>query len=115
MKRTLAIALTTLALSVTAAQAESLPQPSFIDHVPWTAGDSNARGTATAISRRDMPQPSFVDYVAIETGDSSTGGSRTSMSVASGDVPRPSFVDYPDGQRSTPLHARLGYFQADRN
>jgi hypothetical protein len=91
MKRTLAIALSTLALAATAVQAESLPQPSFVDHAPVAAG-SNAGNTSAANAHLDMPRPSFVDHVAIEPGDSSTGSS--SMTLASQDLPVPSFVDY---------------------
>lgn len=109
MKRTLAIALSTLALTATAVQAQSLPQPSFVDYVPLTAADSSSRGTTSATARQDMPQPSFIDYVAIEPGDASTGssaGSARSMSVASQRLPEPSFVDYPQDTRTSPLHAR---------
>jgi hypothetical protein len=112
MKRTLAIALSTLALAATAVQAET-PKPSFMDYAPLEAGDSSAGRTPIAISRLDVPQPSFIDYVAI-AGDASTGGS-SSVTVASQDFPAPSFVDYPEGERSSPLPARPGHLQAGTN
>jgi len=65
MKRTLAIALSTLALTATAAQAQSLsvPQPSFVDYVPLDASQgSSSAGSSTTLpaSHQTRPQPSFV-------------------------------------------------------
>jgi hypothetical protein len=80
MKRTLAIAFSTLALTATtAAQAQSMyvPQPSFVDYVALDANQwSGSTGSSAALpaSRQDRPQPSFVDYVPIVPGGSGTPG-----------------------------------------
>ena len=114
MKRTLAIALSTLALAATSAQAQSLPQPSFIDHVPLDASQwngSTGSSTAIAASRRDLPQPSFVDYVPIEP-DGTSVGSRT-MGAAAHNFPKPSFMDYADVTEDPQAPSR-GYAQAGR-
>jgi hypothetical protein len=65
MKRTLAIALSTLALTATAAQAQSVsaPQPSFVDYVPLDArqGSSSTGSSSTPpVSRQAWPRPSFL-------------------------------------------------------
>jgi opacity protein-like surface antigen len=115
MKRTLAIALSTLALAATSIQAQSLaPQPSFIDHVPLDASQwngSTGSSTAIAASGRDLPQPSFVDYVLIEP-DGTSVGSR-SMSAAAHGFPKPSFMDYADVAEDPRAPSR-GYAQAGR-
>jgi len=115
MKRTLAVALSTLALAASGVQAQSLslPQPSFIDHVPLVAEEQDAsRGATTAATttRQDMPQPSFVDYVPIEAYTASAGGS--AMRMARHRFPAPSFVDYPDVGATDPLERRLEYVEA---
>lgn len=91
MKRILAIALSTLALGATAAQATTqAPQPSFVDYAPIAASASE---TGNAVVNRDFPQPSFIDYAAIEAGEASTGSSVANTVVASEGFPKPSFTN----------------------
>jgi hypothetical protein len=91
MKRILAIAVSTLALS---ASAQGIPQPSFMDYVPLEPGGaSTGSSSATTLSRGDLPQPSFVDYVAIEP-DASSG--RSGIMLSRQELPQPSFRDYAD-------------------
>lgn len=87
MKRTLAIALSTLALAATAAQAQA-PQPSFVDYVAIET-DGLSRNAGGAEVTRAFPQPSFVDYAAIEAADKPTVAGST-VAVAQG-FPKPSF------------------------
>jgi hypothetical protein len=91
MKRILAIALSTLALG---ANAQGLPQPSFMDYVPLEpgAGQASAGSSAPALSRAGLPQPSFIDYVAIDSDASSV---RSGAMLSRHELPQPSFVDYP--------------------
>lgn len=113
MKRTLAVALSTLALAASGAQAQTLlqPQPSFIDHIPLVAEEQNASGggTMAASTRQGMPQPSFVDYVPLEA-DASARHSGERMARHA--FPAPSFVDYPDVGATDPLERRVEYVEA---
>lgn len=119
MKRTLAVALSTLASTLalaTGAQAQAnSPQPSFIDHVPLEQAIGPTRevgNRVSAVRRQDLPQPSFVHFAAIEDEQSSAGGS--TMHMATHDFPKPSFVDYPDLEATDPLQQRAEYAKAGR-
>lgn len=112
MKRTIAVALSTLALAASGAQAQTLlqPQPSFIDHIPLVAEEQNASsgGAMASSTHQGMPQPSFVDYVPLEA-DASAGHSGR---MARHTFPAPSFVDYPDVGATDPLERRVEYVEA---
>lgn len=93
MKRTLAIALSSIALAAsTSAFAQSLngPQPSFVDY-PLVEANLPVRAEAHRNDTQAWPQPSFIDYVAIEPGAVTGSGGTV---VAEG-LPQPSFIDYP--------------------
>lgn len=88
MKRTLAIALSALALAATGAQAATqAPQPSFVDY-PLVEANVASRMDARNLER-SLPQPSFVDYVVIEP----VASSGSSALVASHALPQPSFAN----------------------
>jgi hypothetical protein len=97
MKRILAIALSTLALGATGAQATTqAPQPSFIDYAPievGTTADHAVAGNTAAVVEGNFPQPSFVDYAAIEAGEASTGSSIADTVFAGEGFPQPSFAN----------------------
>jgi hypothetical protein len=89
MKRTLAIALATLAVAATSAQATTqAPQPSFADY-PLSEANVPARTDAGRNAGSALPQPSFVDYVAVEADGRPASSSR--LVVA--EFPQPSFAN----------------------
>jgi hypothetical protein len=89
MKRTLAIALSALAVAATSAQATTqAPQPSFADY-PLVEANVPARADAGRNASTALPQPSFVDYVAIHT-DARIYASTLAVSQA---LPQPSFAN----------------------
>lgn len=87
MKRTLAIALSSLALAATSAQAV---QPSFVDYAPIQASASSGASAGASVNG-DFPKPSFVDYASIEAGQSSLSSSP--VIVAGQAFPQPSFAN----------------------
>lgn len=107
MKRILAIAAATLALS---ANAQGIPQPSFMDYAPLEPGGNPSAGASTSpLSRGDFPTPSFVDYVAIEPEASSASGG---VMLSRGELPQPSFQDYPESGETATMTASQGNLHA---
>jgi hypothetical protein len=102
MKRTIAIALSSIALAASAsAFAQTTikgPQPSFADY-PLVEASIPARADAERKVNRAVPQPSFIDYAVIES-DSSTGASAPADEPSTGKTtfaghrfPQPSFMN----------------------
>jgi hypothetical protein len=98
MKRTLAIALSTIALA--AASSVSAQTPSFVDY-PLVEANVPTRADANSGEKVALPQPSFVDYVAIEPSSVASSGG---LQLAGQDLPKPSFADYPLHERSAATH-----------
>jgi hypothetical protein len=94
MKRTLAIALSSIALAAaTSVSAQTItkgPQPSFIDY-PLVEANVPARAGAERNANRAVPQPSFLDYVAVEADERAVRNTATVL--AEQGLPKPSFAN----------------------
>lgn len=98
MKRTVAIALSTLGIAGFACASEpvAIPQPSFIDYVTISERDVSPR-SASALRSGDarLPTPSFVDYATLDAEQASASAGAGSSPAMLADVSESSMQRFP--------------------